>query len=300
MKDIKFRISGLLLLLAFCFLQPLAAQEKSGAAASLHSLWKVEGKSNTVYLLGSVHLLKAENFPLAPPLEAAFSNAAVVVFETDIEKMEDPQLQMKMMAKAQLPEGETLKDHLSAETYTSFTSHLKDSGLPPEMFNSMKPAMAAIVLGMVELTKLGADPEHGLDKYFSKRVRKEGKEVVGLESIDFQLNLLTSFSREEDELVMKSSLKDIDSMKEKYGDMVKAWQNGDGAGLDKMLNEMLREAPSIHKRLLTDRNKSWIPKIEELLHGEKNAIVIVGAGHLVGTEGVVELLKKKGLKVTQQ
>src|ERR1035438_9224050 len=97
-------------------------------------------------LLGSIHLLKPENYPLSAPLESAFSNATVAVFETDVEKMEDPQVQIKLMSKAQLPAGETLQQHLSARTYAAFTNQASQSGLPLEMLQSMKPAMAAMVL----------------------------------------------------------------------------------------------------------------------------------------------------------
>jgi len=99
---------------------------------------------------------------------------------------------------------------------------------------------------------------------------------------------------------MRSTLKDIDKMESEFGELLKAWHTGDSEKLEKMLNEAMEEAPVIYKRLLTDRNRRWLTKIEELAHGKDNAIVIVGAGHLVGINGVVELLKKKGYKVAQQ
>ncbi len=287
------------LLLAFFIAQPLAAQDSPGATTNRHSLWKVQGQSNVVYLLGSIHLLKPENYPLAAPLESAFSNSPVAVFETDVEKMEDPQVQIKLMTKAQLPAGETLQQHLSAQTYAAFANQASQSGLPMEMLQSMKPAMAAMLLSIVELTKLGADPVNGVDKYFADRALKAGKQLIGLETVDFQIDLMTSFSPDEDEVVMTTSLKDLAKNKEKYADILAAWQTGDSAAIEKLLNEALQEAPSIFKRLLTDRNNSWVPKIEELLRGGKNAIVIVGVAHLVGDDGLVELLKKKGLQVTQ-
>jgi uncharacterized protein YbaP (TraB family) len=286
-------------LLAFCLAAPLIAQEKSSAAANLHSLWKVEGKSNTVYLLGSVHLLKAENFPLAAPLEAAYSNSAVVAFEVDPEKMEDPALQMKLMTKGLLPEGETLKTRLSAETYASFEKHAKENGVPMQLLEKMKPSLGTMILDMTQLQQLGFNPENGIDKYFAGKAKSDGKSIIGLETVEFQMDLLTGFSKEEEDLFTKESLEDMDNMKEKFGEVITAWQTGNSAALEKLLNEMLEKAPSLFKRLLTDRNQSWIPKIEEFLKGGKNAVVIVGAGHLVGPEGVVELLKKKGLKVTQ-
>lgn len=309
MRTIRFKLPGAGVLLAvFCLALPMpilmSAQEKASSAEStaakqLHSLWKVEGKSNTVYLLGSVHILKAENFPLAAPLETAYSNSPTVVFEVDPQKMEDPQLQMKMLAKGRLPEGETLKQHLSSENYESFGKHVKEAGLPPQMFESMKPGLAAMILDMAQLAKLGFDPNNGIDHYFFVKARDEHKSIVGLETVDFQIDLITGFSKDEDDLVMKESLEGIDQEKEKFGEIITAWQTGDSAALQKLLNEMLEKSPTLYHRLLTDRNENWIPKIEEFLKGEKNVVVIVGAGHLVGKEGVVELLKKKGFKVTQ-
>jgi hypothetical protein len=299
MKQHRIKLAAAALLPAFFFLLPLAAQDNGGAATNRHSLWKVEGKSNAVYLLGSVHLLKAENFPLPAPIESAYSNAQVVVFETDVEKLEDPAVQIKMMSKAQLPPGETLKGRLSAGTYAAFASHAKENGLPPELLDTLKPSMAAMMIEVLEISKMGADPEKGLDKYFDGRARKEGKQVIGLEPVDFQIDLVTSFSKEEEEMMMKTTLEDLDKGKQEFGDIIKAWQTGDSAAIEKLLNESLKEAPALCKRMLTDRNKNWVPKIEELLRGDKNALVIVGAAHLVGDEGVVKLLEKKGLKVPQ-
>ena len=121
-----------------------------------------------------------------------------------------------------------------------------------------------------------------------------------METVDYQLDLITGFSKEEDELVMKSTLKEIDNVKKDIGELIKAWREGDADKLQKLMNDAMADFPAIYKRLLTNRNHNWIPKIEELVRGDKNAIIIVGAGHLVGKEGVVELLQKDGLKVTQE
>ncbi|HXU77017.1 MAG TPA: TraB/GumN family protein, partial [Methylomirabilota bacterium] len=126
------------------------------------------------------------------------------------------------------------------------------------------------------------------------------KQIVALETVDFQIGLATQFSKEEGEAVMKWTMDDLDKLKQEYPDMLKAWQTGNSDKLEKMLNEGFQKVPKIFQRLVTDRNKRWLPKIEEWLQGDKNAVMIVGAGHLVGKEGVVELLRKKGLKVTQQ
>jgi len=122
---------------------------------------------------------------------------------------------------------------------------------------------------------------------------------VPLETVDFQIGLLTMFTKEESEFLVKSTLQEIETTSKEFKAITAAWKTGDASSLAKLLNEGAEKFPVIFKRLITNRNQDWVPKIQTLLNGGKNAVVIVGAGHLVGTEGVVELLKKKGFKVTQ-
>jgi len=279
---------------------PLPAQSASATPSDQHSLWKVQGEHAVVYLLGSIHVLKKENYPLPAPIESAFTNAMVVAFETDMEAMHDPKVALKLASKGRLPAGETLQDHLPPEVYASFTNHLRVAHLPGVVFDQLTPVMAALSLVLMEMQRLGLDPEYGVDQHFFGRAKAEGKQIVPLESVDFQIGLLTALSKEEGELIVKTTLRDMEKLGSDLGDLLKAWQTGDAEGLDKFLHEAMREAPLIYKRLITERNRNWVSKIEELLRGDKRAIVIVGAGHLVGKEGVLELLKQKGYKVTQE
>jgi uncharacterized protein YbaP (TraB family) len=277
----------------------LAQEKKAAATAARHSLWKVQGKNCSLYLLGSVHALKPEQYPLPAVIESAFNDSQIVAFETDIAAMEDPAMAMKLMSKAKLPEGQTLQTQLSPEIYQQLTNHLKGSMVPMFMMEQFTPGFAAMMLVVSEIQKMGLDPNYGLDKHFFPLAQKAQKKIVPLETVEFQMDLLTTFTKAEGESLIKSTLKDIDTMEKEFGDLIKAWETGDDKGLEKILNKGMEEEPVIYKRLLTDRNKNWIPKLEEMLQGDKNAIVIVGAGHLVGKEGVVELLKKKGNKVVQ-
>ncbi len=286
--------------LAIWLAAPALAQQPKTAATTRHCLWKVQGQRSTVYLLGSVHVLKPEDYPLPTVMEQAYTNSSLTVFETDMDAMEGLDVQQKIMSKALLPEGETLSGQLSPEVYKKFTNHLADAQLPAFMFERLKPSLAAITLEVAEIQKLGFNPDYGLDKHFFKRAKKEGKKTVPLETLDFQIGLVTEFSKEEGELLMKVMLEDIDKTKSEFPELIRAWRTGDANQLEKLLNEASREAPAIFKRLVSDRNERWIPRIEEWSRGEQNVVVIVGAGHLVGKDGVVELLRKKGLKVLQE
>ena len=269
------------------------------AASQKHCLWKISGKTNAVYLLGSVHALKNDDYADDPVIEAAYTNSSTIVFEADIGEMEDPALQLKLLSKGQLPEGKTLEDVLSPDVYRLFTNHVTEAGLPLFMLQRMTPGLAAATIEAFELVKLGMDPKMGVDSHFFSRATEDKKETVPLETAEFQIGLLTGLSREEGESMMKATLKELDRTKVEFPELVKGWKTGDSGKMEKLLNEALEEAPAIYKRLITDRNETWVPKIEEWLKADKATLVIVGTGHLVGKQSVVEILKKKGWKVTQ-
>jgi len=264
-----------------------------------HSLWKIQGKTNAVYLLGSVHVLSKSSYPLPQPIESAYSNSSTLVFEADIAEMKDPNNAMKLLSRATLPEGKTLEREVSPEIYEAFTNHVVAAGFPLFMLERFKPGMAAMTLEVLESQKMGLDPEHGVDNYFFQKAKEDSKETIPLETLEFQTGLITDLSKEEGELMLKITLKEIDTVKNQITDIVGAWSNGDSSKLDKLLNEVKDEAPALTKKLITDRNERWTPRIEQWLKEDRAVLVIVGAGHLVGKEGVVELLRKKGWKVSQ-
>lgn len=299
MRKLKTAFRGTIGLFVFLIPALAGAQGNLQQPSALHCLWKAQGASNVVYLLGSIHLLKPTDYPLPAAVDSAFTNSQIAVFETDIDKLEDPAEQALVVSKITLPEGQTLQQNLSPKVYASLSKHVTDLGMPMGALEQFRPAAAIITLEMMELSTLGADPDYGVDKHFFKLARDGGKKIIPLETADFQVSLLTGFSKAEEDLMVEKSLDEIDGEKKMYNEMVVAWKTGDSASLEKMLNQLRTEAPSIFKKLVSDRTASWIPEFEKLLHGSQNAIVIVGAGHLVGPDGAIELLRKKGVKVTQ-
>ena len=287
-------------LLCAAIIAPVRAADPVKSTSVKHTAWRVQGTNCTVYLLGSVHVLKREHYPLPAVFENAFSNAHTVVFEVDVGEMMKPETQFKMMARAQLPAGESLKEQLSEETYAAFLRQLKERELPEVMFTRLRPGFAAVMLVMLEMQREGYSPEDGMDLYFFKRAEAEGKQVRGLETIDFQIGLITDLSKTESEGMMKATLSDLKEAKEQLAKMLTAWQTGDEAELEEVLNDARKEEPAIMKRFLTDRSLQWLPQIETLTRGTNDSVVIVGAGHLVGKDGVVTLLQKRGFKVTQE
>lgn len=298
------RLAVVLVLLAssgvFRSLAAPAVATASTNPPAKHCLWQVPGASNTVFLLGSMHVMKASMYPLAPEIEAAYRRAAVVVFETDIKVLESPTFAMQLMAKATYPEGESLKMNLSPAMYSLLVSNLQSSPIGVDMLNQLKPWMAAMTIVVLELQKLGFDLQNGVDKHLFGRAVQDNKALDHFETPEFQAGLFTGFTDKESEQFLGQALGDMKVWKQDLAILEKAWLTGDAKALDKLLLDSFREYPLMHQKLLLDRNRAWLAKLEQFLKGGKDVLVVVGAGHLVGKDSVVDLLAAKGYKVEQR
>ena len=277
---------------------PLRAQQ-AVKPVTKHSLWKIEGRTNAMYLFGSIHFLKKDFYPLPQPIEDAYKQSQVVVLEVDLGEMDSPEAQMKMLQSGKAAEGEALKDVLSKETYAKLEAHLTESGLPIAVFDPLRPWMVAVALITTEIIKLGYNPEEGVDKYFYGKVKKDKKEIVPLETLDFQLGLFTSLTKQEQDAMLRETLQEISNFKKDLQGIIDAWKTGDTQALQKLMLEAMRDYPQLHKKLLLDRNKQWVDKLQKLHASGKTVFVVVGAAHLIGKDSVVDLLNAKGLKARQ-
>jgi uncharacterized protein YbaP (TraB family) len=223
----------------------------------------------------------------------------VVVLEVDLGEMDSPEAQLKMLQSGKAAEGETLKDVLSKETYAKLEAHLTESGLPIAVFDPLRPWMVAVALISTEIIKLGYNPDEGVDKYFYGKVKKDKKEVVPLETLDFQLGLFTSLTKQEQDAMLRETLQEISNFKKDLQGIIDAWKTGDTQALQKLMLEAMRDYPQLHKKLLLDRNKQWVDKLQKLHASGKTVFVVVGAAHLIGKDSVVDLLNAKGLKARQ-
>ena len=290
----------LLSLIALVLMPPGALRAQQAAKpATKHSLWKVEGRTNAMYLFGSIHFLKKDFYPLPQPIEEAYKQSQIVVLEADLGENTSPEAQMKMLQSGKAAEGETLKDVLSKETYAKLEAHLTESGLPIAIFDPLRPWMVAVALVSAEIMKLGYNPEDGVDKYFFGKVKEDKKEMVHLETLDFQLGLFTSLTKQEQDAMLRETLQEVSNFKQHLQGIIEAWRTGDTQALEKFMLEAMRDYPQLHKKLLTDRNKLWVDKLQKLHASGKTVFVVVGAAHLVGKDSVIDLLNAKGLKARQ-
>lgn len=264
-----------------------------------HFLWSVETGKNTVYLMGSIHVLGKDSYPLPEKIESIYGCCRKMVFETDLQGMNDPQSQIKIMKLGLYPAGQTLSQNISRQTYELLEKKLAAAGLPIARFEQFRPWFAAMTITSVEILRLGFNPDLGIDRHFFNKALRDGKELFFLESNEFQMKLMAGLGSRQQELFLRTVLKELDVIASMASNMVSSWMAGDVDRLDSILKISFSEEPEIFSRFLTDRNKKWVPLLERLMKQSSDVLVIVGAGHLVGKDSVIELLKKKGYRVRQ-
>ncbi len=282
-----------------CLLGGASLAQEPSAPEETACLWKIEDEDNTIYLAGSVHLLRQQDYPLPPVFEEAYQDSRKLYFEIDLNDAMALSNVQTMLEMAGYPEGDHIKNHLSEETYAKLQDYLKSRGLSGPVFDRMKPGLMAMNISSLEALRMGALPHLGLDMKYHGRAVADGKPTGALETMEFQLKLFDKLPAEKQEEILAMTLETVEKLPEILGEMISAWKQGDAATLDKLVNEDFEEAPELAKILLFDRNASWIPEIEKAIQGKKNMMFVVGAGHLVGEKSVVDLLRKKGYSVEQ-
>lgn len=262
-------------------------------------LWKVTSDNSTLYLQGSIHILKPDNYPLAPEIEAAYADSDVLVFETDIKQMSEPETQQKIMAKALLPGTETLQQALDADTYQMLSDAFDLAGLPILAMNKFKPWFATTSLTLIRLQKIGFDPQHGLDIYFHGKAATDGKKIVGLESIEFQIDLFDTLSNENPNSFVSRALEDLSVIEGNVSSLEEAWESGDIDAVNILITKSFEGYPEFHKSFVLDRNDRWLETLIQFLASNDTYMVVVGTGHLSGEGGLLQLLKNKGCVLEQ-
>jgi uncharacterized protein YbaP (TraB family) len=285
-----------LIVAAIALLAPLHA------AAGRSFLWKATGKGSpggVVYLAGSVHMLSHDYYPLNPAVETGFRDSDLLVEEVDLNEMLAPASQLQTLMRGMLPAGQSLDKLLSPATLAlvnKFTAGLGDASEPLKRF---KPWMLAIAVEGLELQKNGFDPNLGLDKHFFDLAQAQGKTVQGLETVEYQISRFDEMSMEQQDRFLGDTLKELDTEKASVTKLADAWRSGDAPAVERIVLADLKSDAAMYQRLLVERNRNWLPALEALFSRRGHAFVVVGAAHLVGPDGLLQMLKAKGYAVEQ-
>ena len=262
-------------------------------------LWKVSDGDNHLYLLGSFHALKPSDYPLSPSVDAAFADAESVAFEVPPAELNSPELAGKMLSAAMLPAGQNLQQKLPAPVWQALQTYCQGHGLPMTQFQTLEPWFVALVIGLDSLARSGYDPQLGLDRHLMAQAASAGKATLGLETSADQIRLFEEMGAREQSESLTEALKDANDPAE-VDKLHASWRSGDDQALyEQMARDFRRQFPELYRRMDTDRNDAWLPKLRAMLDGEhrRDTLIVVGSLHLLGDEGLVAKLRTVGYRV---
>ena len=261
------------------------------------SVWKIQKGDAEIFLGGTFHILRQSDFPLPEEFEKAYSSSDILVFETDLGKLKDASTQQRLISKAMYADGSTADKHLSAETYRLLKQYCESNSIPLSQLMQFKPSVIAITMAVVELAKLGA-AQDGVDMFYYQSATTDKKPIEGLETVDEQIDFIVGMGEGNEDKLITYTINDLVSIKENYETMTDAWRKGNVQGLyNLILREIKTKMPGLYKDLITDRNEKWLSRIDAYLETPEREFILVGVGHLVGPEGIIEALRQKGCKV---
>jgi uncharacterized protein len=271
----------------------------AGAARVDPALWKVTGGKSDVYLFGSVHLLTEGGFAVGGELADALKQADRVCMEIDSASQDESATAAITLARAVDPDGRTLFDLLGDDA-DRVRAAAEDAGVPLEALSMFEPWFAGLTVSVMALQAHGYDAEHGVEQIIQAEARQEGKTGCGLETLDGQLGLLDGLSAELQKEILLQAIDEAADVDTMIGPMLESWRDGDEAGLEKSLEEDFDGYPELADVLIYRRNAAWANQVSEMLRGDDDVLLVVGAMHLVGSRGLPALLAKRGFHVERR
>ncbi|BAV97379.1 TraB/GumN family protein [Lysobacter enzymogenes] len=263
-------------------------------------LWRVSDADNAVFLLGSFHLLRADDYPLSPDIDRAFAASDKLVFEVAPEEMFDPSVGQRFLQRARYDDGRTLSQTLPADLREKLNRVLAKNGRSLSQVDALEPWFVNLSLVLGVSQSLGFSPQLGLDQYLMRQAAEAGKGATGLESMDHQLDVMDASPADEQIKALREFLDRPTEVPGMLEEMHTAWREADLAKLDEKARvEMQVKQPQTYRIVNVERNEAWVPQIQKLLDEQKkgDSLVVVGSLHLLGSDGLVERLRAKGYKI---
>ena len=286
------------------FSEALAQAPKQEATATVTDnatrglLFEIKSGNKVAYLFGSIHIAKADFYPMSPKVEAAYAQADTVAVEADVSDQAKAQA---IMPKFTYAAPDKLQNHLKPETWTNFQTVF---GPASEQMQGFKPFVVSSAVALQVGMQMGFDPSKGIDLHFIQRSKADKKSVIELEGLEFQANMMGSLSDEEGDAMISSLLQSMKSgeMMKELTQIANSWKAGDAAAIAKLFTDAANKdagSRKMMKMLMDDRNEGMVKKINDMMQSGKKLFVVVGAGHLAGEKSIVDLMQKQGLEVKQ-
>lgn len=255
-------------------------------------LWKVDDGNSHIYLLGSIHIGRPDMYPLNDKINIAYNESQEVAFEVDMSKVNT----MDLLKYMTYTDGTKLKDKISKDSYEKLKDIFSKFGMQEASYATMKPWAAAVTAQQFLLSKGGYDMSYGIDQHFIKQANEDGKKVRELETAEFQMSLFSEFDKVGDSFI-DFTLSDSEKSSEDVDKMINAWETGDKEALDKYINGERAKYPEFEEafhKIIDQRNNKMTEKVMDWLNNDTTIFIVVGAGHLIGENGIINQLAKKG------
>lgn len=262
------------------------------------SLFEVTNKKGeTVYLGGTIHLMRPIDFPLPDEYQQTFDKTDVLVLEADLQKASSPEFGLQMMQLMMYKDGKNLSSDLRPEVWKELQDYAATNQIPIGQYMQFKPFMACLLMMIQEGQKKGLTP--GVDAYFLQQAKMLQKKTGELESLDEVLAFMETMNHQDPNQMVISTIRDLKKMDELMVTLTKSWREGELSLIEKeMLNPMKKEFPETYKVMVLDRNNKWMEKIQAMFATPEKEMILVGSLHLVGDDGLLKQLKAKGYKIT--
>jgi uncharacterized protein YbaP (TraB family) len=262
-------------------------------------MWRVQGDNNRVYLLGSVHLLRREDHPLPGVIGTAYDDAETLYMEVDMDDLDPVAMQATVNRLGMIDGDRSLRDLLGDELYAEALIAAEALDIPLAMLDKTEPWFAALTVEQLALTRIGFNPVHGIEMHMLSRASEDGKPVHGFETIEQQLGILDGLSLDAQRDLLMQTLDESTNLREIMDQLVEAWRTGNTEYLEDQLLAEIVMYPELYEAIVVGRNRDWVNTIDKLLAHDQDYLVIVGALHLVGEDGVPALLEQRGFGVSQ-
>lgn len=262
-------------------------------------LWKIEGDDMSApsYLYGTIHMINADDYFLPQGTLAAIDGADKMVFEIDMNEMNDMGSLMGLMSKAFMNDGKSLSDLLSKEDYDLVENHFSKMGLPMMMLERIKPAFLSVFAYDIDPSGMQNGSIKSYEMEFFKMANETSKPVAGLETLEFQMSVFDSIPYTDQAKMLVEAIKSSDTDDDQFKVMIDMYKTQDINSMVTMIQEDDSMGEGSEDVLLTGRNKNWIPLMADMMRQDK-VFFAVGAGHLAGPNGVIHLLRKAGYTLT--
>lgn len=293
------RVISALTLALIVVLLSTSCQSNESTDQQTTFLWQVQSEHNTVYLLGSVHVLSQGDHPLPEAMEDVFDDVDALVFEIDLDSAETDEAQGLVLSRAIGSDPNALQTTLSSDAYDQVVQATSELGLDIRQLGRFEPWFVAMCIHQLKMEQLGFESEYGVDEHFYNKAQQAGKDILALETLEYQIDLFDQLSAADQEMLLLEMFSEVQVYEAEFESMIDAWKRGDAETLEDMMLASFEDYPELYTKLVTERNDNWLPQIEGFLEENDDYLVIVGALHLVGADGLIALLQTEGYSVEQ-